>query len=450
MSTTRLARPTRRGRATVLTSLAAAAGLALGALGAVPAAQAAQEQPASDVTMVQANIKSDLSVEKFQSDVRTVLAQGPDVVTYNEVPLRKDEILAPAGYGLHRKTKNRYTAATAVAWREDRWAPVAQGTYRISNYREKPPGRSIMIGLRFANWVTLESPDGRRMSVVAVHIAPLDRNMPDLLKGSVRRLRGLVDQLAPAGPVLVGGDFNVHYKSGRYPRTMFDNAFMAPTYDSLGTYFPTGDHGGYTIDYVFGRGSEILRAVQHSPVELYSDHDAVVSGFSWQVDAPADTQRIANDPAGDTAAQRLALSTVVEQLRSAEAGGRVELATMQLDVRAAYKQLRRAAARGVEVQLTTRSVELTARERRLGRFFAEIGDPDSWVRQCIDQCRVAWRDNALPRTLGVVRDAQGAATVRVDVDRPLDQGLVERQTEVVLRTGEHGMAEGAEKLASLG
>jgi len=260
---------------------------------ALPSAGPAQAQEArprpgypGGVRMVQANIRSTLSVREFAADADEVLRTDPDVITYNEVPARVDWRLAPDGYDLYRSHRNRYTKATPVAWRTSRWHKVDQGTYRFSNYRRKPDGRKVRIGLRFANWVTLEAVNGRKLSVVSAHVAPPDDDMPDLLRRSVRRIGDLVARLAPRGPVLVGGDFNVRYTSTRYPRNLLQDAMMRPTYDTLGSYFPTGDHEDGTIDYVFNRGKAKLRAERHRPIELNSDHDAVVADLGWRVKAP--------------------------------------------------------------------------------------------------------------------------------------------------------------------
>jgi endonuclease/exonuclease/phosphatase (EEP) superfamily protein YafD len=110
--------------------------------------------------------------------------------------------------------------------------------------------------------------------------------MPDLLRRSVRRIGDLVAELASRGPVLVGGDVNVHYPSDRYPRNLLEAARMRPTYDTLGSHFPTGDHHGLTIDYVFNRGTSKLRAERHRRIELHSDHDAVVADLGWRKDPP--------------------------------------------------------------------------------------------------------------------------------------------------------------------
>ena len=446
----RMRRPMRPGR--VVGALAAAA-LAV-TVAPLPAAQASESSTAStttksDVTLVHANILSQLSVERFQADVRTVLGKKPDLITYNEVPLRQDSVIAPNGYDLQRTKESRYTAATAVAWRTDRWTEVDSGTFRISNYRKVPRGRNIRLGLRFANWVTLRSPEGQQLSVVAAHVPPLARDMPDLLRPSVRRIGELVDQLAPSGPVLVGGDFNVHYTSGRYPRDLFDAAHMVPTYDTLGGYFPTGDHRGATIDYIFNRGEGILGADQHSKFELNSDHDGVMAGFSWKVDPPAATEEVVSDPTGDQESQRRVMSAIGQELRSVGSGSQVEVVTSGFGPHRLYRRVKGAVARGVQVRLTTRSEILTEREQKLAQFARDEGLPGSEVRRCRSECMKAWRKSGMARGFLLVRNERGTAVKRMDVNRYLNPSMLERRTRLTVRTGEIALARGEEMLAAL-
>lgn len=430
--------------------VAGATGLA-GLLSLASPATAAETQGGafatpSAVVAIQANIKSDLSTERFRADVSEVLAMRPDVVTYNEVPLRYDDVLAPEGYDVHRKMKNRYTKATAVAWRSDRWTAIDQGTVRVSNYRDIPPGRNIRLGLRFANWVTLQSADGRTISVVAAHVAPLDRNMPDLLRPSVRKIGALVEELAPAGPVLVGGDFNVHYRSGRYPRDLLTDAGMVPTFDTLGNHFATGDHQGATIDYLFNRGADVIGATQHKAVELNSDHDAVVGGFDWTADSPEETQRLSSDPAGGADEKRRAINAITGAVAASEPGDRLDVVGTGLAIRAVFRKLRAAMNRGVEVRYLTRSPELTRRERGLARFAEQVGG--SSVAQCADDCVRAWRKSGMSRTF-VLRSRGDRAVQRIDANRILTSVMLQERTRVVVRTGEIGLAEGEDMLAQL-
>ncbi|MGA8848152.1 MAG: endonuclease/exonuclease/phosphatase family protein [Nocardioides sp.] len=404
----------------------------------------------SDVTLVQANIYTGLTVERFQKDVATVLATQPDFVTYNEVPFRSDAVMAPTGYSIYRDMRNRFTAATPVAWRSDKWTALDQGVFRISNWRGKPKGRVVEIGRRFANWATLQDVDGRTVSVVSVHIAPLDKNMPDLLRRSVERLTTLTDQLSIAGPVLVGGDFNVHYTSGRYPRDLFEPHGLVPTFDTLGNYFPTGDHQGATIDYVFARGSETIVADQHYPVELKSDHDAVVAGLSWVQDVPTDTILVRSDPEGSVADRRSVLRAMKKGINDAPAGATLRMVSSRVDLFAARSRLVAAARRGVSVQVSVVVRPLTAAETGLRRQLRETGQGSSWVRRCQAACAQAWAEASPPRTLILVSDATGAWTVRQDVSRWVTSALVERSTQLTVSTGKTALDEAAGILQRLG
>lgn len=437
-----------RPRAVLAAALAGALAVTVSPVsGSATAAEATTDR--SDLTVVQANILSDLSFERFQADVREVLSKNPDIVTYNEVPLRQDFVLAPGDYDIHRGMRNRYTKSTAVVWRSDRYTEVASGTKRISDYRKVPRGRNIRLGLRYANWVTLQAKDGRRLSVVAAHVPPLVRDMPDLLRPTVRRIGALVTELAPSGPVLVGGDFNVHYTSGRYPRDLLDAAQMVPTYDTLGNHFPTGDHHGATIDYVFNRGGGVLTADRHSKFELNSDHDGVQAGFSWLVDAPSDTAQVVSDPRGDLEAQRRVVSVISGELRSVEPGSRVDVVTSGFGPRRLYRRVKGAVTRGVQVRLTTRSDELTRRERKLADVVRTEGVAGSTVRRCRSECQQRWRDSGMARGFLLVRNDRGRAVKRMDVSRPLSPVALERRTTLTVRTGEIALAAGEEMLARL-
>jgi hypothetical protein len=458
-----MTRPTgaRGVRSTLRRSAAAVTSVALGAVACGFAALASPAAARSDdpttpvepggVTMVQANIYTGLTVDKFQADVRTVLAQHPDFITYNEVMFRKDPVLAPAGYALYRSTKDRFTAETPVAWRTDRWTAIAHGTTMISDHRGKPPGRVVEIGRRDANWVTLRGVDGRVVSVVSVHTAPVDPHMPDLIRPSVTRLGALVDKLAPAGPVLVGGDFNVNYTSHRYPRDVLAAHSLVPTYDELGSHFPTGDHEGATIDYVFKRDDHgDLAASSQRAVELNSDHDAVVAGFAWQTDAPASTRTITNNPRGDVAAQRVALRSLARVVRTAQPGGTVDVATRSLDAVAVVRPLRRALARGVHVRVVTASSVPTLREERLQRVIAGAGDAQSWLRRCTGACLSSWRSAGLPSGLVMTSDPSGVWRTRADVDRALTWQMVESPTRLTISTGPGALADGAALFGAVG
>lgn len=448
----------RRVFGTAVAVLAAVAGLALAPVpaGANDRADASVPQdpggvpPTSDVRMVQANIYTGLSSERFQADVRKVLAVQPDFVTYNEVPFRNDLVMAPTGYDIYRDMTDRFTAATPVAWREDRWTPIDQGSWMLSNWRGKPPGKVVELGRRWANWVTFQGVDGRVVSVVSVHLAPVTRGMPDLLRKSMNRLEKLVARLAPTGPVLVGGDFNVAYTGPRYPRDILTRTGLIPTYDNLASHFATGDHHGYTIDYVFGTRADELPPVNHYPIELKSDHDAVVAEFTWTVDAPADTTIVSNNPTGTRPERRAALTSLLAGIQAAQPGAQVALATTGLATPAVARQLSLALARGVHVRLVAASPQPTSAEKRLTKAITESGDALSSVRRCNATCRSQWTSAGLPQTLMMVSDTDGTWTTRYDVARKLGKALVSKPTRVTVRIGSFALEDGQRLLASLG
>lgn len=426
--------PRRTVRATLVGALAGVcAAVVLPAMSS-PAA-AAPTTEGSDITIVQANLLSPQSYQRFQQDATKVLRQSPDLITYNEVAFRNDQFLAPKGYQLWRSPKDRYTKATPVAWRTDQWTAVDKGTRMISDWRGRPPGRTTEIGRRRANWVTLKSPEGRVLSLVSVHVAPRSTGMPDLHERSIRRLCALVEELAPHGPVLVGGDFNVPVGGSRYQHEQYAAAQMKSTYQLLGTRFGTSDHGSgqATIDYIFLRGTDQLKADTHYPVELNSDHDAVVAGLSWKTDAPASTTTVTNDPEGTRTERRAVASAVTGAIRDARSGGLVEVATRGTDLRPVHRALVNAHERGVRVRLTTSSRQLTDRERALARLLA--GAPGSGVERCLDDCATQWEQTHPPSTV-LVSDGEERARLLVEVTRRLRPSVITRRTRATLSTGE--------------
>lgn len=421
-----------------------AVGLLAGTVGAgAPAgASTGTGTPTSDVTMVQANLKSGMPVPDFDADVSTIMAQHPDFVTYNEVYFRPSSVLAPAGYGIYRSTQIRNAMETPVVWRTDRWTAIDEGTFRISDYRKIPPHKHTELGYRFANWVTLRGTDGRVLSVVSVHIAPQTPGMPDLLDHSIQRLGVLVSELAPQGPVLVGGDFNVPYNGARYPRDLLTAAGLVPTYDTLGYSLPTGNYHGYTIDYIFDRGTDTLLADNQYAVSLNSDHNAVVAGFSWQVDLPSQSRVVTSDPSGDAAVQRAALMAVVRGIRSAEPGAVVALATTRLGLFRVVHALDAAVDRGVHVHVVVGDDTLTRPEKRLSRHLASAR-PRSWLRQCVSTCRTTYAETGVPLGLLMVGNPDGTWQARYDSTRKFSRVLVLRASRVRISTGEIALRDGA-------
>ena len=226
-----------------------------------------------DVRMVQANILSSLGAGAFLADLREATAGQPDFVTLNEA-VRPGDLLALPSYSFHRGTDSRWAMETTVMWRSDRWEALSTGTRYLHR-------RGGTWGVRAANWVTLRSSEtGEAVSVVSTHASPVGKGTPDLLPVYTSALGSLVRELSAQGPVFAGGDLNVHYTSGRFPRAGLSAAGLTPTYDVHG--IPpggTGDHGGHTIDYLLFQPGAGVTSTGQWKAELLSDHDAVGGTF---------------------------------------------------------------------------------------------------------------------------------------------------------------------------
>lgn len=399
---------------------------------AEPTTPPADPAPVTSVEIVQANIKSGTEQTKFRADLRKVFKTCPDFVTFNEVPFRQPQYLAPTGYAIWR-TPGQYMGATPVVWRTDRWVAEARGTTMISNLEGYGRGQRVMWGVRYANWVTLRSVDGKQtVSLVSVHIAPKSERTTKLLVPSINRLGALVGQLSSSGPVLVGGDFNRHYKSREYPRALLQQHGMNAVYDLSGRYEPTGDHFGATIDYVMVRPASVFRVLAQTTRELHSDHDALVVRLSLPertvgeptISFAAGTT--ANDPtAASPRARSTVLRSLVTALKHVPEGGTLRVQTSSLDMRRLATKLLAAARRGVTVQVLTGTTANTAAEEFLVRRLAEV--PGSWLRhrpEAIDASRpsatiLASRAGSTPRTV-------------LELERALARTIVSERT--VLRT----------------
>lgn len=416
-----------------------------------PVPPAPEETPVPETLRIaQANIKTGMAVKKFSADVANVMAQQPDFITFNEVHHRSDDLVVPpgSGYAMWRDTANRYRAETPVAWRTDRWMPLEQGTHMLSNWRGVPKGKKVELGRRFANWVTLTSTEGRVVSVVSVHLAPETKGMPDLRRPGVSRLVTLVNGLAAKGPVLVGGDFNFHYGAKAYPADLLAAGKLEPTFATLGTVFATGTKRGATIDFVFTRGEGQLQATGHYPVDLYSDHRAVVADMAWTVDLPVTTFRITSNPNGTLAERRAAARELRRTVVQTPAGGRLEVHAADLRHVGLFRALRAAASRGVRVDFVTRTKKLTKREKKLRKHLrARNTAKGSTFKRCGKACRTKWRaSGAAQGTILVTPSGLSQPTLRVDVSRKLNPNLVRQRTTVVRHTGPMAIAQAARTL----
>jgi endonuclease/exonuclease/phosphatase family metal-dependent hydrolase len=452
----RLARRLRRPATAALVAVlgVALAGLSAGPTGASGGVIAGDEVPPTSVRIIQANLLSGQGDAKFAGDLRKIFAQAPDFITYNEVPRRPDAKLAPAPYAMFR-TPGKYTGATPIAWRADRWEALATGTYMISNLRGREPGQSVEWGVRYANWVTArEYATGRVVSAVSVHLTPRSKRTEKIIKPSVRRLGALVETLATSGPVLVGGDFNFHYTNRtEYPRDVLTEEKLTPTYDVTGTHAPTGDHRGATIDYIFLSKAEQFQVTGQTTTELNSDHDAVTVDVSMLTNPGQPVAfrpgPVVNKPSEGRAGRRVVLDLFVEAIDAAPAGAGIHLDTDGLADKRIYASLVKAVDRGVFVQFLTRRQRPNYLEKALfSRLKAKVRTRQ-WAVGCWADCRRVDKFQRVPVTRLLVSTAGATRALRVDSDQPAAYAASRNRTTASIRTSTRAYDRGFRQFLSL-
>jgi endonuclease/exonuclease/phosphatase family metal-dependent hydrolase len=407
------------------------------------------EVPPTSLRITQANLKNGMAVDKFQSDVSTILAQAPDFVTYNEVPMRQDVVLAPPpGYALWR-TPGQYEGETPVAYRTDRWTPIADGTTMLSNQKGRLPGQKLDWGIRYANWLTVQDAYGHQVSVVSAHLTPVTTITTEALQQKeIVNLGNLVDTLGAAGPVLVGGDFNMNYQTPEYFGSLFAQYGMVPSYDALGTKFPTGDHRGATIDYVMlhqDPAAPALAFLDHYPTELNSDHDSVTADLSFTsvptvppYELPRGTS--VNEPDGTAAERRAALAIIVQAIDHAPAKGAIHITAKRLSSPYVAAAINRALDRGVHVQAIFRARTITPAMQRLEQTLGQKQWRKNFALTCSTECRQINPPKAPTQLL--ISDVAGTTAVKITSDHGLTVGSAHTVTtvQVVARQGAYDRA----------
>ena len=272
-------------------AIRAAADKAAADKAAADAAAAAAGSRGGTVRLADANLEFLGSAANFAADLKQVLATDPDTVTLNEVGSRSNAQLTPAGYAMFRPTKDRLNG-NAVLWRTDRWNLVAQGSVVIVDDGPVKYDRD-----RGATWVTLQGRQGQgRISVIATHHmqnpAKLGPDKPlrqQLYATGMARLKALVTQLSPQGPVFMAGDFNSGFRENVAwsPRTLLGPIGVKAAMETMGI---TATHdGGGIIDYVFYQAARATVTSQ-SVTNLRSDHHLVRNDFAL-VPVPAASGR---------------------------------------------------------------------------------------------------------------------------------------------------------------
>jgi len=361
--------------------LGADAGAEAPLLSARPAAATTYTPPR--IRMVQANLRIGTPVKKFQADVRKVLKTHPDFVTYNEVAHRHDSVLAPGKYDVWRAGGD-YQGETAVAWDSTKWHSVAHGDTVISFKKGKPKGQNYYWGVRYANWVTLKGSGGRTISVVSVHFPPDTKYTRNLTKPSARKLGKLVDKLGKKGQVLIGGDLNVSYHSSKYPRGIFADHRIVPTYDVLQKRAITSGKD-VTLDYLMARGIARFAVNNQFILKLNSDHNAVGVDFEPMPTTLSrsavrfGTGTVMNEPHAGTRNRRVIVRSVIKAIRSTPKGAAIHLATRHLDAPQIVSSLADAHQRGVHVQLITGETRRTSGEASLARSLGTNVNKKDWA-----------------------------------------------------------------------
>ncbi|WGX95256.1 hypothetical protein [Nocardioides sp. L-11A] len=393
--------------------LAAASGGGRGTLESTAAA--ADPGTGSGIRLVQANIKSGMSAANTASDLGQVFAQLPDFITYNEVSSRPDAMLAPPGYAIQR-TPGTYTGATAVVWDTSRWTKLASGTYNISEVWGKSKKQKVHWGVRYANWVTVRNAEGRTVSVIAVHFAPATKYTMGLTVPSYQRMAALAQTLSAQGPVLMGGDVNVNFRTAAYPRNEIAALGLSNVFDLFGVAPATHDSGA-VIDHAYlYQGDPLLPVTNLTTVGLHSDHHLVVvdlGNVGQRAGAFAPGWMSNKDDAKTTL--RLARSAIDQ----APPGSALHLATKKLSGKGIYKSIVNARARGVEVQIITGHRKATPLDRKLAKLLGTKKKHKSWAKR-----KSNWGKTGLPRAIVLASSSGGTRAVRIDFNRtwvPKDQ-----------------------------
>jgi len=178
------------------------------------------------VVLAQANIPQRSGMSGYRASMSRVLSKHPDFVTLNEQAGRSlaQLVSGAPGYAAFRDPSVGHDAGasqtldTAILFRADTWRLVTGGRVKlVDDDRTTYTGRPVVWD-RFATWATLTRiSDGATVSVVSVHQmtnpAKYGPNKPlrqAKYGAGMDVLLDLVQNLAGSGPVLIGGDFNVH------------------------------------------------------------------------------------------------------------------------------------------------------------------------------------------------------------------------------------------------
>ena len=201
----------------------------------------------------------------------------------------------------------------------------------------------------------------------------------------------------------MAGDMNFHYGPAQYPRDLLASYGFTSTYDLTGTSFPTGDHRGATIDYVFLKDSSQFTVLGQYNQELYSDHDAVTADLAFTGGArhgPGQLRagRLHQHPERHPGRRRTVLDLMVKAIDNTPAGGSIHLTTAKLGDKPIYRALRAAIDRKVHVQVVTRRNHPSQQEQNLMNVLGDKVWKKDFAVGCEHECRAIESRGKLPQT----------------------------------------------------
>jgi hypothetical protein len=270
----------------------------------------------------------------------------------------------------------------------------------------------------------LQGVDGHVVSVISAHLAPETTITEGLQEVGVNNLGALANQLAAYGPVLMAGDMNFNYGPLKYPRALLASYGFTSTYDILGQSFPTGDHQGGTIDYVFVKDASQFTVLGQYNQELNSDHDAVTADLAFTgtpgaVPVSFLPGKYTNEPTGTRAGRRGVLDLMVRAIDNAPADAAIHLTTAKLGDKQIYRALRDAIDRGVHVQVLTRRTHFSQQEQNLMNVLGDKVWKKSWAVGCEEECRLIEGRGNLPQTRLLISQSGLTSALRIDADGPM-------------------------------
>ena len=436
----------------IISAGALAVGLAAPTLLAQPA-QARRADQVASLRIMQLNIKTTLSTPNWIADARKAMSMS-DIADFNEASRQVHldalrNLLEASGWDGWWPAKAA-GKENPITWNASKFTLVSAKTRQVTPWtRHLTPARGI-------NTVVLrQRSTGRLIAVVATHT--INKGAPDggkkisklrtpILIDEIAKLHRAIKQAQQVTPyVFATGDWNVNHMRDRFIRaTGLPYDVLSPTVNfdmPIGrTYKPARTELDYIVTAKGGDNAPFV--VDGAIVKgFHSDHFGVNIGYAFPNDpdvppadpAPTSTVTFAramvrNRPHANKPARRTVLRLVRRAIANSEAGTAIHLTTGRLEDQKVITALRRAANRGVKVQVVQRRTGLTSQANALRTMLGTRPPNGSWfVVGCASSgCQKAARK--MPQTTLLVSRSGLTSAVRVAVDRALNKHAVRRPT----------------------